>query len=86
MRAYTTKEKAKVIAGFGDVGPQAMSALHRIAESSRTSRHVQKVPILLQKSVAADGCPLAIRLRAAGFDLPTLMRSTQLQRYAMHRA
>ena len=42
-------------------------------------------PILLQKSVAADG-PSAISLREAGFDLPALTLSAQLQRYAMHRA
>jgi hypothetical protein len=42
-------------------------------------------PILLQKSVAADG-PSAISLRAAGFDLPALTLSAQLQRYAMHRS
>jgi hypothetical protein len=28
---------------------QVMSALRRLADSSRTSRHVRKVPILLQK-------------------------------------
>ena len=44
------------------------------------------VPILLQKSVASDGCPSAISLRAAGFDPPALTLSTQLQRYAMHKA
>jgi hypothetical protein len=41
--------------------------------------------ILLQKSAAADG-RVAISLRAAGFDPPALTPSTQLQRYAMHRA
>ena len=40
---------------------------------------------MLQKSAAADG-PSAISLRAAGFDPPALTLSTQLQRYAMHRA
>src|ERR1700726_2263190 len=64
---------------------QMFSALHPKADSSQTSRHVRKVPILLQKSVASDGCPSAILLRAAGFDLPALTLSTQLQRYAMHR-
>jgi hypothetical protein len=39
--------------------------------------------ILLQKSAAADG-PLAMSLKAAGFDLPALTLSAQLQRYAMH--
>lgn len=35
-------------------------------------------PILLQKSVASDGCPSAVRLRAPGFDLPasTLLRNS----------
>jgi hypothetical protein len=32
-------------------GVQSMSAFVRIADSSRTSRHVRFVPILLQKSV-----------------------------------
>lgn len=30
------------------------------------------VPILLEKSVATNGCPPAVRLRATGFDLPAL--------------
>jgi hypothetical protein len=33
---------------------------------------------------ALDGCPSVIRLRATGFDLPALTRSTQLSLYAMH--
>jgi hypothetical protein len=33
---------------------------------------------------AFDGGPSVIRLRATGFDLPALMRSTQLSLYAMH--
>jgi len=40
-------------------------------------RHACFVPILLQKSAAAD-VPSAISLRAAGFDPPTLTPSTQL--------
>jgi hypothetical protein len=49
----------------------------------RLRQHVRLVPILLQKSAAADG-PLAMSLKAAGFDLPALTLSAQLQRYAMH--
>jgi hypothetical protein len=64
---------------------QIESALPLTADSSRTSLHVREVPILLQKSFAADG-PSAISLSAAGFDPPTLTPSTQLQRYAKHKA
>jgi hypothetical protein len=48
-------------------------------------RQVRKVPILLQKSAAADGRS-AISLGATGFDPPALTLSTQLLRYATHRA
>ena len=41
--------------------------------------------ILLQKSAAGDGRP-AVSLRAAGFDLAALTPSTQLLRYARHKA
>ena len=41
--------------------------------------------ILLQKSAAADG-PWTISLSAVGFDPPALTLSTQLPRYAIHRA
>jgi hypothetical protein len=41
--------------------------------------------ILLQKSAAADG-PVGHSLRAAGFDPPATTPSTQLQRYAKHKA
>jgi hypothetical protein len=41
--------------------------------------------ILLQKSAVAMGRS-AISLRATGFDPPALTLSTQLLRYAMHRA
>jgi hypothetical protein len=34
--------------------------------------------ILLQKSVAPDGCSSVIRLRATGFNPPALTPSTQL--------
>jgi hypothetical protein len=38
------------------------------------------VPILLQKSVASDECPSAVRLKTSGFDLPASTLSTQLLR------
>src|SRR5579872_4428963 len=43
------------------------------------------VPILLQKLVGGDG-PSIVSFGAAGVDPPALTLSTQLQRYAMHRA
>jgi hypothetical protein len=43
------------------------------------------VPILLQKSAATDG-PVGHSLRAAGIDPPAPTPSTQLQRYAKHKA
>jgi hypothetical protein len=54
------------------------------ADIRRAGWDVRVVPILLQKSAAADRRS-AISLRAAGIDLPTLTPSTQLQRYATHR-
>ena len=51
---------------------------------AQEGRLVRSVPILLRKSVAADGCSSVIRLRATGFDLPALTLCTQLSRYAMH--
>ena len=43
------------------------------------------MPILLQKSAAADRRS-AISLRTAGIDLPTLTLFTRLQHYATHKA
>jgi hypothetical protein len=54
-----------------------------VGDQTAASQDVRLVPILLQKSAAADG-PLAMSLKAAGFDLPALTLSAQLQRYAMH--
>ena len=42
--------------------------------------------ILLQKSAVTAECRSAISLRATGFDPPALTPSTQLLRYAIHRA
>jgi hypothetical protein len=61
-----------------------MSASLLKADIGAGMRDVRYVPILLQKSVAPDGCPSAIGLRVPGFDLPALTRSTQLSLYAMH--
>jgi hypothetical protein len=46
--------------------------------------HVRYRQILLQKSVARDGCSSVIRPMAPGFDLPVLTLSKQLSRYAVH--
>ena len=64
---------------------QIESALPPIADSSRTSLEVRFVPISLQKSATADGRS-AISLGAAGVDPPAPTLSTQLLRYAIHRA
>jgi hypothetical protein len=61
-----------------------MSALECGADGYGIPRQVRSVPILLQKLVVSDGCPSVIRLRATGFELPALTRSTQLPRYAVH--
>src|ERR1700730_16785638 len=47
------------------------SALPSNSDIARRSRHVSNVPILLQKSAAAEGLA-AIKLMSAGFDPPTL--------------
>ena len=49
----------------------AMSAFLPLATTERTSLEVRFVPILLQKSAAAEGLA-AIKLMSAGFDPPTL--------------
>ncbi len=66
-------------------GRFGMSGLPPIADIVRLHAQVRSVPILLQKSAAADGRS-AISLRAAGSDPPALTPSTQLQRYAKHKA
>jgi hypothetical protein len=52
---------------------------------SRIGPHIRSGSILLQKSAAADG-PVGHSLRAAGVDRPVPTPSTQLQRYAKHKA
>ena len=87
--ARSTKTRSRNVRGVKRRNAQCepmSSALHLEANSSRTSLVVRCVPILLQKSAVTDGCRRPFRLRAAGFDLPALTLSTQLPRYAMHRA
>jgi hypothetical protein len=43
------------------------SGLPRTSDIIKSTRHVSKVPILLQKSVVTDGCWLVVSLTAIGF-------------------
>jgi hypothetical protein len=54
-----------------------MSVLPLEADIHQGDGYVSFVPILLQKSAAADGRS-AIPLREAGFDAPAMTPSTQL--------
>jgi hypothetical protein len=56
------------------------------ADIRASVHHVGYGPILLQKSVASDGCPSAVRLRAPGFDLPaSTLYATLTLRDALNR-